>query len=283
MAIGRGFYLSVLAAKAQLPSILVALNPEGQGGAVKGMGAPMASGAKKEDLAAPISRGVYVLSTPDKKTLLKMMVMPREEAGFDPAAFARSPMAQSWDPELRHRVESTWMLMQVTFESYDPKVYPSLDFVLAVTKRLAELTDGVVADPVAQVYKLPSQVVSPRPEDEQVSAQDHVQVKVREHEGALHVFTLGLSKFDHPEVEVYGIEKDHKETAKRFMMALAQTVLRGTALPIGAAVGKPGSGFKVAGGGLDRGLWEGIPCLELVPEGKGTADEAVRAWLETVP
>jgi hypothetical protein len=272
----------VLAAKAQLPSLLQVLNPKGEGGAVAGLGAPMAADASKRDLAEPLKRGVYALSSPDQKSVLKMMVLPKEEAGFDPSSFARSAAAQAWDPELRVRVESTWIIMQLTFESYDPAVYPALDFFLSLAQRLAVLTDGVVADPVSQVYRLPSQVFSHRPAGEPIAAADHVQVHHREHEGALHVYTLGLVKFDHPEVEMYGIRQETKEAAYRFLVGLAQSVLKGTRLEPGASVGVKGQGLKVAVGGLDRRMWAGIPCLELIPGEKDATDDAVRAWLDSV-
>jgi hypothetical protein len=282
VAINQAYYLSVLAAKAQLPNLLQVLNPKGEGGAVPGLGAPMAEGASKKDLAEPIKRGVYALSSPDQKSVLKLMVLPKEEAGFDPSSFARSELAQSWDPELRLRVESTWIIMQLTFESYDPAVYPALDFFLSLARRLADLTDGVVADPVSQVYRLPSQVFSDRPAGEQIAAADHVQVHHREHGGALHVYTLGLVKFDHPEVEVYGVRSETKQAAYRFMVGLSQSVLKGARLEPGATVGLLGKGLKVAVGGLDRAVWDGIPCLELIPDGNVTTDDAVKEWLRSV-
>jgi hypothetical protein len=161
-------------------------------------------------------------------------------------------------------------------------VYPALDFFLSLAQRLAVLTDGVVADPVSQVYRLPSQVFSNRPAGEQIAAADHVQAHHREHEGTLHVYTLGLVKFDHPEVEVYGIGQETKEAAYRFLTGLAQSVLKGSRLEPGASVGVKGQGLKVAVGGLDRAMWDGIPCLELIPGESGTTDDAVRAWLDSV-
>lgn len=282
LEISANFYITVLAAKAQLPPLLVVLNPKGEGGAVAGMGVPLAEDATKKDLAEPIKRGVYALSSPDQKTVLKMMVLPKEEAGFDPSAFARTAAAQGWDQELRVRVESTWMILQLTFGSYDPETYPALDFLLAVAKRLAEETDGVVADPVSQVYRLPAEVFSPRPGGEPVAATDHVQIKDRVHDGAHHVFTLGLSKFNVPEVEVYGVSESQLETARRFMLGLAQSVLIGARLELGAAVGAQNEPLTVATGGLDRGLWEGIPCLELIPGKDRTVDTSLVAWIGSV-
>lgn len=282
LTISKGCYLSVLAARAQMPRLLDAINPKGENGAVAGFGVPLAKDAKKEDLNDPMKRGVYALSSPDRKTVLKMMVMPKEEAGFDPAAFARTEAALSWESELRLRVESTWMLMQLTFESYDPEAYPALDFFLSIARRLAALSDGVVADPVSQVYRLPEQVFSARPDGVPIAATDHVQAKTRVHEGALHAYTLGLTKFDHPEVELYGLSGKSEDGAKRFLTALAQSVLLGSRLEPGASVGVKGSQLKVAAGGLDRGMWEGVPCLELIPEPQGTTDVAVAAWVASV-
>lgn len=261
-----------------MPRLLDVINPKAEGGAVQGYGVPLASDATKQDLNEPIKRGIYALSSENRKTVLKMMVMPREEAGFDPAVIGRSELAKSWEPEVRLRVESTWMVMQLTFESYDPLAYPALDFLLTVAKRLAELTDGAIADPISQVYRLPSQVLPPRPANVPVLASDHVSVRTREKDGAVHAYTAGLTKLDHPEVEITGIGEAHKETAERFLMALAQTVLLGTRLEPGAIVGETSAPLKVATGGLDRGMWEGIPCFELIPEVKSTVDEALLAW-----
>jgi hypothetical protein len=265
-----------------MPRLLDAINPKGEGGAVAGFGVPLAKDAKKEDLNDPMKRGVYALSSPDRKTVLKLMVMPKEEAGFDPSVFSRSEIAMSWEPELRLRVEATWMIMQLTFESYDPEAYPALDFFLSIAQRFALLCDGVVADPVSQVYRLPNQVFSARPTGVPIAAADHVQVTSRLRDGAIHAYTHGLVKFDHPEVEVYGLTGANEDGAKRFLLALVQSVLLGSRLEPGASVGVKGSQLKVAAGGLDRGMWEGIPCLELIPEGKGTSDEAVAAWLASV-
>lgn len=269
----------MLAAKAVLPSLLEVVTPKGAGGTVPGMGVPLASGSSKGDLAQPMARGVYAIASPDRKTMLKLMVMPKEDAGFDPSAFARSGAAEAWGSELRTRVESTWMLLQLTFESYDPAVYPALDFFLDVAARLAELTDGTVADPICQVYKLPEQVRVERPEGELIAAIDHVQIRSRELEPGWHVYTLGLTKFDRPEVEVQEIPEGTRSSAERLILGLAQTVLTGLTLVPGALLGAKGKQLTVATGGLDRGLWEGVPCLELIAEDKGTQAEAIEAWI----
>lgn len=278
VSISKSYYLTVLAAKAQLPPIIEIVTPKGEGNTVAGMGAPMSADSSKEDLAAPMVRGVYAIASPDQKTVIKMMVMPKEEAGYDPAAFARSEAAKAWKPEVRARVESTWMILQLTFETYSPEVYPALDFFLAVASRLALLTDGTVADPVSRVYRLPEDVVSIRPEGEPILARDHIQINFRQSDENWHVFTLGLTKFDHPELEVYGITDDARPAAERFLLGLAQATLRGQKLEAGALVGARSGPMQVAVGGLDKRMWEGIPCFELIADGNTDQSVAIKAW-----
>jgi hypothetical protein len=174
------------------------------------------------------------------------------------------------------------MLVQLTFESYDPQTYDALDFFLTVAKRLAELTDGVVADPVSQVYRLPEDVLVERPAGEPIAAADHVQAKDRLVEGTWHCYTLGLSKFHLPEVEMFGVAEANRATAARFLIGLAQSVLVGARLEPGATVGTKDAPLSVAVGGLDRGMWEGIPCVELIPAEGTTIDAALLSWYASV-
>ncbi|MCH7904439.1 MAG: hypothetical protein IH944_07715 [Armatimonadetes bacterium] len=278
-AITDGYYLSILAARAQLPTVVSIANPKGEGGAVPGFAVPLRSDSKKADLGRPLERGQYAIASLDRKTVLKMLVLSKEEAGFNPSAFVRSELGMSWPKELRTRVEATWLLLQLTFESYDPELYPSLDFLLKVAKRGAELTDGLVADPLSRVYKLPDDVISPRPENEPVWARDHVKVEIRPQEAGLHCYTLGLQKFGLAEFEVYGVKPDVAEAAELFLIGLSQASLKGEKLKVGVTVGEKGEAITLAEGGLDRGLWEGVRCLELISEDSGDIGEAMVAWL----
>lgn len=280
--VSSGCYLTVLSAKPQMPSLLELVNPKGEGGAVVGLGVPLAAGAGRTDLARPMARGAYALSTTDKKTVLKLYVMPREEAGFDPIAFVRSEAASTIAKEILVRIESTWLLGQLTFESYDPEGYPAMDFFLGVAKRLAELTDGVVADPVCQTYRLPENLLAARPPQARIMAHEHVEVKVRPLEAGLHLYTLGLSKFDHPEVEMYGLSPTSQEGAVRFLYGLAQAVLDGSKLEVGAEVGAKELPLKVAPGGLEKAVWGEKSCFELIPAQSGRLEEPISAWLATL-
>lgn len=194
--LSKNFYLSVLVSRPTMPAPRLLVHPRGDDGAMPGFLVPLAANATKAHLDVPMSRGVYALSAPDRKTVLRVMFMPREEAGFDPEAFARSARADETSPEAIARLRGTWSLLQMTFESHDPDVYPSLDFLLTAAGRFATVGEGVVADPLAERYRLPTEIFVPDRRDARFDARDHVAVRL---DGGVHV-TRGLRKFDHPEL-----------------------------------------------------------------------------------
>lgn len=255
--ISSAFYITVLAARAALPTVRMIINPKAEDGAVEGFGVPLAS-ADKEDLDRPVTRGMYALATKDRKTVIRMRVISKEEAGFDPAPFLRSELGQSASEELRNRVSATWTLMQLTFETYDPSVYPALDFLLAVSKRLSELTEGVVADPVAQRYRLPGDVSTAVAENA-LDITQHVAI----HRDGNSLFTLGLQKFTLPEYEINDVPDAYATPAMGILAGLAHNALHGERAEPGDKIGK--QGLEVVEGGLNRARWEGVPCYELIP------------------
>lgn len=277
--LSRGFYLSVLAAKARLPAILEIVAPKGVDGAVAGFGAPLGQGATKEDLARPLVRGAYAVASPDRKTVLRMLVVSKEEAGYDPEALVRAAASLELSEELLARIRATWTLIQFNFESHDPMVYPALDFLTAIVGRTAHLTEGAVADPVARRYLLPEQLVSPRTANQQVCAADHVAVHRSPGREGLDVHTLGLQKFALPEVEITNLEPESASVAESVLISVAQKVLEGNPLAAGSRIGPRNALLDVAEGGLDRAKWEGIPVLELLPPRGMTIGEALRAWV----
>lgn len=272
------YYLSVLCSRATLPSILELVNPAASAGAIAGMGVPLASGADRTALQLPMSRGIYAIATKDRKTVLKMLILGPEEAGFDPETFARSSMALDADADLVARVRGAWNLAQFTFESHDPAVYPAVDFMLSVVARLASMSDGVVADPVSQRYLLPEQVFNVPRVDPRVDARDHVTVRFRVRPDGLHAFTLGLQKFNLPEHEILNLFDEDQGLAEAFLMALAQRILIGDLTRPGEQFGAPRMALEAREGGFDLGLWEGTPVFELLPPTSHTAGEALRAW-----
>lgn len=276
--ISKGFYLSVLSTKAVMPPILMIVNPKGDGGAIEGFGAPLSASAEKEDLGRPLQRGAYVVTTKDRKTVLKMLVLSKEEAGFDPDPFLESSLAVGIDPELATRMRATWTLAQLSFESHDPMVYPAVRFLLQLAARLAELADGVVADPVCQRYLMPYEIVQPIQASAKIDVRDVVTIKLVQRQEGILVHTLGMQKFALRELELACVGEVHTTAAANFLLSLCQSTLEGRKIGVGDRVGAPDMPMQVAEGGLDRRLWEGIPCFELLPPTQNTADEALDAW-----
>lgn len=274
--ISRGYYLSVLTGSAMMPSVVEVVNPKGENGAMAGFGVPLSAGADKSVLERPMERGVYAMASLDRKTVLKTMVLSKEEAGFDPDVYVRILGAGS-DPELLARVRSTWQLVQMTFESFDPEVWPAVDFLLGAARLVAERTDGVVADPVSRVYKLPQDVRSPRVAGEAFSVWDVVWPQFAAGERGVHVYTLGLQKFGMAELEFPVVEADLQDTAGRFLMSVAAEMLKGGGIAVGDTIGHSTAAFVVAEGGLDRRVWDGLSCYEIIPD-KGDLASALRRW-----
>jgi hypothetical protein len=267
--INKAFYLSVLAAKSTLPPITAILNPKASNGALKGFGVPMIDAKDKALLDQPMLRGQYALATEDRKTVLRLRVIPPEEAGFSGEAIARSSLAKTLSPELVNRLRSMWHLCQFTFESHDPDVYPALDFLLGCTARLGELTEGVIADPVAERYLLPNELLILPRADEKVDAREHVMIHWRPEGTQWHAYTRGLFKFIQPEFELYGIEEHDKQRVTKFLLGASQAVLLGHLVTNGSQIGP----FEARQGGLNRALWDGLPVMELLPPTKKTVSE----------
>lgn len=276
--LSRNFYLSVLSSRSVMPSLTDLIQPSGADGTVPGFGAPLASNLGKESLHRPLERGAYAIATKDRKTVLKMLVLSKEEAQFDPEAVALSALALELPQEALVRIRATWTIAQLTFESHDPMVYASLDFLQAFVRRMAEQTDGVVSDPISRRYLLPDQVARADRLDPRIDARDHVTVNLRSRPDGDHAFTLGLQKFALPEFEIVGVHESDLAVVGQFLTVLSQSVLLGDPAKSGDRFGAPSMPFEAREGGFDRGLWEGIDVLELLPPTTVTPSEALAAW-----
>lgn len=276
--ISKSFYLTVLASDSVLPPLLTLINPKGDGGAIKGFGVPMQKGSQKEDLAKPLTRGFYGLACPQQKTLLKLTVVSKEEAGFDPDPLLRSPAALLMPNEVRTGIAAAWHLLQFTFESYDPEVYPALDFLHQIVLKTARSSGGLIADPLAQTYwPIDCFPIEPDP-GLPFSTLSLVSAKERAHPEGLQVHTLGLQKFNLPEIEVKGVAPAEEAACVAFLLSLAQNVLSGRKLEIGQKVGEGDASFMVIQGGEDKRLWDGIPCYSLVPNSTLNPSAILRTW-----
>ncbi|MBS1716500.1 MAG: hypothetical protein JSS72_02065 [Armatimonadetes bacterium] len=275
--ISSHYYLSVLSSRPTLPPILVVINPKGEGGAVPGFGVPLAGSQGKEALAAPMVRGIYGMAAVDRKTVLRVRVFNMEEAGYNPEPYLASPLGKQAGPEMAARMRGTWMMLQFTFESHDPAVFPALEFLFQLVRRVGELTEGVIADPISQRYLLPDQIARP---GIPINANDLVQIHWRSRPDGIHCYTLGLTKLALPEFEIVGIDPGDEPVAAEFLMALVQETLLGQQFFPGDQVGATGYTFEIQPGGLDRGLWEGIPVLELLSPTQFRTSEALHRWKE---
>lgn len=279
--ISRDFYYILLACRAQMPTLLSIVSPDGAGGSVPGFAVPMAQGATKDDLRNPIGRGVYALSTKDRHTVLRMLVLGRDEVPFDPDAILRNPAVAAFNPETINRIRAAWMLVQLNFESHDAMVYPALDFLQSVAHRIAFLTDGVVGDPICERYYLPEELrVAPRAHPK-IDAREHVCLVAVPRADGLWVRTAGMRKFSLAELEIYGVEPALKPQAEALLIGLCQKTLTGEILKLGDRFGSPKTPMIAAEGGLDRSAWDGILCYEIIPEGKATINEALRNWADS--
>jgi len=278
--ISRGYFLTILSSRSVLPSIAEIANPGGAGGAAIGLAVPLGASGDKSVLLQPMQRGAYVIASKDRKTVLKMIVLSKEEAGYNPEDFVNSPLAIGRDPELVVRIRATWTIAQLVFESHDPGVYPALDFFLGVAVRMATLSDGVVADTISQRYLLPEKVLVKGRFDPLVDVRDHVAVKFELRPDGLHAYTLGMQKFALPEYEILNMVEDDQANAERFLLTLAQSVLLGDLTREGDRFGAPKALFEARDGGFDKNLWQGISVFELLPPTSMTPGEALNRWVE---
>ncbi len=274
--IAADFYLSVLAGTARLPSPSELVNPRGEGGAVRGFLVPASQGADKAALVRPLERGAYGVFPPDRQTAVRLLVVSKEEAFFDPAPILRSPLASELAEEARMRIAATWTLLQLSFISHHPMVQPALEFVCALARRAAQLTDGVVADPLAERYLLPDDLL--RAAGPAVSAGAHVSVRARGESAGLRIGTRGMRKFALEELELAEVPERLAGVAESLLLAVCQERLDGRKLELGDRVGAASCPLQVAPGGLDRARWEGVPCWELIPAATGaTVRQALEA------
>lgn len=276
--IRKDAYLSVLAGTAQLPPITAVVHPNMEGGAIEGMGAPLAAGATKADLDRPMARGGYVIASKDRKTVLKLLVVSKEEAGYDPSAILQSSLANVLSREVLDRVSATWSLFQLTFESHHPMVYDSVRFQLSIAKRLAELTQGVVADPISQSFKLPAEVFRQPQLDPKIDVRDVVAVHRALSPAGANLFTHGMRKFGMAEIEIPDVPVEAEQAAAALLVALGQNRLLGKKLDAGDQVGTPPLMMDVVEGGADRSRWEGIPVLDILPPKQATISAALMNW-----
>lgn len=236
---------------------------------------PLADGATKDDLHAPIHRGAYALASKDRKTVLKCLVMHSHDAGFDPKALLDTPLVGTLDPLLSERIGETQMLLQLCFESHDPMVAPSIQFLFDVAGRMGYLTHGVIADPLSESYMHPNDVLHKASSD-RVSASLTVSVQVAKLDSLCSVQTKGLQKFNLPELSLAEVMADHGLIAARFLTTCSQTILDGHLVEPGDRLGAKNLQFQVAAS-------QALTVFELIPPVGKAASDVLEAWNEEHP
>lgn len=259
----------------ELPKLESLIHPKGEDGAIEGFGVPLADGATKDDLHEPIHRGAYALASKDRKTVLKCLVMHSHDAGFDPKALLDTPLVSALDPILSARIGETQMLLQLCFESHDPMVAPSLQFLFDVAGRMGYLTHGVIADPLSESYMHPNDVLHKASPD-RVNASLTVSVQIERFDSQCSVQTIGLQKFSLPDLRLPDVGHEQGQIGVRFLTTCAQTILDGHLVEPGDRLGAKSLQFQVAAS-------QALTVLELIPPVGRTASDVLEAWNDEHP
>ncbi len=281
IAINRNFYLSVLAGPGPLPPILQLLNPQGTNGAAAGFGAPLTEGASKELLNEPLAPGAYVLTTTDKLTVLQMDVFRRDDVhAFQlPTDPLQLEAARLTGRRLARAEASEW-LVNLVFKGYSPDAYLSVQFMQEIAARMATLTEGVVADPLAEVYRLPEETsVTPRI-DPRIDFREVGSVRAVRTGDGVWVSTRGMIKFDQAEYEMFGLPDELVDTAANMLISAAQQTLIGLPIRPGETAFALASPLEAVAG--SRGEWDGRQVVEFRDPGGSGAAQGVKAWADQV-
>lgn len=274
--IASDFYLTVLAARADLPSPSRLLHPKGEGGRVAGFIAPLDKEATKEDLERPLQAGHYVIASLDKKTVLQLTIVPKEHVQYDPEAVIRT-LGSDLSPETAQRMRATWNLLQLTIKSFHRSVYPTLNFLLLVAQKLGYETDGVIADPLSEAYRLPQDLIAPPNDPLPFATRDFVRIKIVDYNKNTRLHTLGMVKFALPELEIVDVPESHSAIAVGLLYSLATYRLTGQSIEPGNVFGDRKHPLRVAHS-ADSDYWQGRPALELIPDNREVITETLDSW-----
>lgn len=264
--ISSNFYITTFIPTTQLPTPSQVCNPTGEGGAEKAMIAPLDPGATKRALVEPLRPGNYAVASIDKKTVIELHIDGLSTTSYNPQAIADTEWAaRNLSVEIRNILRATWHFAQFRFRSHHPDVAPALHLVYGVAARLAELTGGLVCDPLAQRYEL-----GPR---SRVS-ESLIPVEVMTFEvtpGRL--VSRGMVKFALPEVSIRGFSDDKKIAASNAIQAATYQMLLGQSLGPGDRIRGDRHTFQVV---LDPEVKPGASTiLELIPDDVVSVDEAL--------
>lgn len=267
MQIDAMTFVTVLAAKMPLPSVLEVIDPDSSGRAVPGVGVPLEA-TDKSELLRPMERGTYAFAAKGRTTVLHAKVMSIQEANYNPQTFLNSPYSQNASPELRSRIAATWSMIQLTFASHDPDVCASLDFMHQIASQLATLTDGVISDSIIGTYTLPSSGFLTAG----FQVTDHVQVNADFDQHMTIVRTHGLLKILQPELRLFDVGEELVPLAKALLEKICLQIFQNGVLSSGdtVKVGHNQFGLQVP---MNERLQVKPTSFDLVPLGQKTINE----------
>lgn len=282
LTLNRNFYLSVLAPGRDLPPVLSLINPDGSNGAVAGFGAPLSEGASRDLLNVPMPTGAYALTTRAQDTVVQMDVFTLSQVpSFSMPTMPAEREAAGVTPEVAARLDRAEYLINFVVRGYRDAL-ESTRFFLDVVARMGVVSDGAVADALAEAYRLPGDLA--------LKSRLHPLVDFREigtvrlapdDEGAFWVSSRGLVKFNLPEFEMYGVPREHGDAAARMVAAAGQQALIGMPMRPGESAFSPNSPLHIHEGTRNRNLWGDRPTLEFRDPGGTGAAKGVRAWEES--
>lgn len=278
LVINRHLHLSVLAQKKNLPPLLTVVNPDGSNGAVQGFGAPLYEGATKDILNEPLRPGDYGIVTPRQDTALQMTIVPLENVPHFQKPRTPEQRRQSGVTDAIARLlDPADVLLDATIRGYQDALV-AMRFFLDFVKRLAEGAEGAIADPLAETYRLPSDLSIRNRLHPYVDFREIGATRVEALSDGLWVSSRGMIKFNLPELEMYGVLQDDLEAAVRMVIAACQQMISGIPFRVGETAFLPSQPLAIVEGSKNREVWGDRPTLEFRdPRGSG-AGEGVAAW-----
>jgi hypothetical protein len=282
LTINKGFYLSLLAGPELLPPLLQIINPQGSNQAVKGYGAPLDDKASKDMLNQPLIEGSYVLSSPEKLTLIQMSIVPVSKLkGFslpnDPVLCSGVDLT----PEKLNRARSTTTLIDFVFVKMSPDVYQAVQFLVDCVSRFASLTNGIIGDSLAETYRYAHEI-NPQPKVHSlIDFRSIGSVKAIRQADGVWVSTRGLCKFNLPEFEMYGMPDELVNTSAQMLISAGQQSLIEQFMYEGETAFAIKSPLLIVNGTRNKEFWKDRPVLEFKDPDEQGAKKGVQAWKET--
>lgn len=267
ISINKNAYLSVLMPGSR-PTPLQLGNPDGSNGALPAFVAPLNQEKNADLLSTPFADGPYVVATKDQKTLVQADFFDLAAvSGFRLPDDAASQAMVNLDGERLQRAQRSSSLANLVIKGHSHEVYDSIRFFLDVASRVALLTDGVVADPLAETYRLPDELKQASPLDSRIDFRDVGSIKAVRDDDGVWVSTRGMAKFNLPEYEIYGVADSDVTRMGEMLVLSGQEALLGSPVPLGVALSTPFGVFQASPGTRNRHIWVDRPAVTLSPGG----------------